>query len=696
MATPASASEQTVTAKTQRTLACVLCQQRKIKCDHTFPCINCVRACVQCKQATRQRRRRFPEKELLERLRYYERLLRRHNIKFDPLHTPVTDSGSSGEEGRDDLLEGTPSECTLLVEDSRLLRESIAVKHPNDDKNDTGFLHENDDVRQAVIKKAWKHMFQGQSNDHLLFGSSAGNVNLSTLRPTQVQIFRLWQIYLDNVNPLLRVTHTPTLQTRIIDAASDIANINPTLEALMFSIYCVSISSITEDQCSTSFGSSKKDLLAGYQFACQQALRDCSILRSSDHECLTALYLYLVSIRPITDPASLSSLLSVAIRIAQRIGIDNESMYDKCSALEAEMRRRLWWSLIIFDNRICEMSDYKTASLAPTWDCRLPLNIYDSELRPEMKTAPAESNRPTEMVFAVVRSELANFVRHGAFHLDCINPFLSTIAHRSTTIDEAEGLMALEKTIEDKYLAFCNPENPMHFMTIWTTRGYLAKARLLQHYSRYLSASVPQTDTQRSGGISHALRMLECDTKLMTSPLTKGYLWFVHFHFPFPAYIHLLQDLKNMPVEEHADQAWEVMSNNYEARIMDTKHDDRPFFIIFSRIVFQAWQAREQVSREKERPLVPPRIVLDIREKIMQMTMNFGQDVDTVQPGSTSGINEDNLSIPMQMDFSVPGSLGSWGYADMSGPSSMDVDPNQFLLNTMDWSTLYVLRGETL
>lgn len=28
---------------------------------------------------------------------------------------------------------------------------------------------------------------------------------------TKAQIFRLWQIYLDYVNPLLKVTHTPTL-----------------------------------------------------------------------------------------------------------------------------------------------------------------------------------------------------------------------------------------------------------------------------------------------------------------------------------------------------------------------------------------------------------------------------------------------------------------------------------------------------
>jgi hypothetical protein len=33
-----------------------------------------------------RRRRRFPERELLDRLRKYEDLLRQNNIKFEPLH----------------------------------------------------------------------------------------------------------------------------------------------------------------------------------------------------------------------------------------------------------------------------------------------------------------------------------------------------------------------------------------------------------------------------------------------------------------------------------------------------------------------------------------------------------------------------------------------------------------------------------
>lgn len=110
-----------------------------------------------------------------------------------------------------------------------------------------------------------------------------------------VHIFKLWQVYLDNVDPLLKVTHTPTLQPRIIEAAGQISDLDPILEALMFSMYCVSTHSISENDCMTIFGSSKQHLLFRYQDGCQQALLNCGFLRCNDRDCLTALYLYLVS-----------------------------------------------------------------------------------------------------------------------------------------------------------------------------------------------------------------------------------------------------------------------------------------------------------------------------------------------------------------------------------------------------------------
>jgi len=86
---PVSHSPHPADLKPRRLLACVLCQQRKVKCDHKYPCATCVKARVQCvpaNQVSRRRKRRFPERELLERLRKYEDLLSQYNIKFEPLH----------------------------------------------------------------------------------------------------------------------------------------------------------------------------------------------------------------------------------------------------------------------------------------------------------------------------------------------------------------------------------------------------------------------------------------------------------------------------------------------------------------------------------------------------------------------------------------------------------------------------------
>lgn len=159
-----------------------------------------------------------------------------------------------------------------------------------DQDNDSDGSYDNAD--EVVVKKAIDQSFG--DDGHLLFGLHKTGIELYSLRPDPVQIFRLWQIYLDNVNPLLKVTHAPSLQRRIIEAASNIATISPTLEALMFGIYCMAIQSLVGDDVHAQFGSSKEELLTRYQYGCQQALSRCRFLRSSDCDCLTALYLYLV------------------------------------------------------------------------------------------------------------------------------------------------------------------------------------------------------------------------------------------------------------------------------------------------------------------------------------------------------------------------------------------------------------------
>ncbi|KAI9040120.1 fungal specific transcription factor domain-containing protein [Aspergillus affinis] len=524
-------------------------------------------ACVPCQQRKNRRRKCFPERALLDRLRKYESLLRQNNVRFDPLHRDRVGSESSNDSD-----------------------------HEQHDASDTHLSH-------PVNSSGPKKSYEAKSHSYL---------------PAMADLSR-------NVDPLLKVTHTPSLQGRIIEAAGNLASINPVLEALIFGIYCMAILSLSVDDCQNMFGSSKEDLLAKPQFSCQQALSNCEFLRSSDRDALTAFYLYLVSSFSDRNPRSLSSMLTIAIRIAQRTGIHNEATLARYSVIEAEMRRRLWWSLVLFDSRISEITEYSITVLAPTWDCKIPLNVSYSDLQTEMKEPPVAREQASEAIYAVTRSELGEFIHHAPFHLDFTNPALKPIAK---DLPDGGDIGALEKIIEKKYLETCDPQNPLHFMTIWMTRAQLARYHLVEHYSKYSNSSSHSKESQRDAAMSHALGMLECDTKIMTSPLTKQFHWFLHSNFPFFAYIYILQRLKERPINTQAEQAWEVMSDNYEARFGSLNVVDNPLFRTFIQVVLPAWDSFEVAFKRHGESLSPPRIVSDIRQKLTEIPR------DTETPGT--------------------------------------------------------------
>ncbi|GAB7341207.1 hypothetical protein MBLNU457_7494t1 [Dothideomycetes sp. NU457] len=589
------------------------------------------------------------------------------------------------------------------------MNQSVHSNSPTDsglyeeahDDFDDDFVHNGlppgEQRQREIIKRAWPQLYD--SEDTILFGSRKTNVQISTLHPEPHQIFRLWQTYLDNVDPLLKVTHTPTLQALIVDAISNLANIRPSLEALMFSIYCVAISTLSDDQCFHLFGASKKNLLTGYHFACQQALLNCGILSTSDHDCLVALYLYLISIRPTTDPQTLGSMMAIAMRIAQRMGIHNESSRPTKSLFDSEVRRRLWWSLVVFDHRICELSDSKATMLAPIWNCKIPLNVNDFDLRPDMKALPLSYDQPTEAVFTVVRSELADFVRRSSFHLDFINPALKLVAGstQSGSAEEDGGLAPLEKSLEEKYLRRCNQENPLHFMTVWMTRGWLAKYRLFQYLCLHPD-SADQTEADRDNAITDSLTFIQCDTKLTSSPLTKRFTWLHELQFPLPAYIYLVQDLTKRPLSDGAELRWTTMNDNYEARFPDP-HDDNILLRVLGKNVLAAWESLETASNPQEPPFAPPRMVTDVKHAAMRKAAK-AQSRSAQRAGETASMRSYDPAIssntsPMDLTGlpSMYGSSGQ-GFVDpMLGGFQDSLDPtlagNMGLdMDGLDWNTI--------
>lgn len=155
-------------------------------------------------------------------------------------------------------------------------------------------LHDSseDEIDGSTIHRAFDKMFSNQDGFPFIIGGRAESV--TGAHPSTIHILQLWQIYIDNINPLLKITHVPTIQGQVIEATSRLDRAPKNIESLMFAIYIMAITSLEDAVVESTFGEPKKELLGRYFAALQQALLNAGFMRNDDFICLQAYVLYLV------------------------------------------------------------------------------------------------------------------------------------------------------------------------------------------------------------------------------------------------------------------------------------------------------------------------------------------------------------------------------------------------------------------
>ena len=245
-------------------------------------------------------------------------------------------------------------------------------------------------------------------------------------------------------------------------------------------------------------------------------------------------------------------------------------------------------------------------------------------------------------------------------------------------------------------------------MTLWTIRMHYAQARMLEYYSIYSRPTSTRSDAQRDTAVSYAISMIDHSTKLATSPLTKGFMWYIQSHFPFPAYIHILQDFRKRPLQPYAERGWQVMSDNWWTRFSDFNPKGSPFFAIFSRIVLGAWETRRQALIQLDLPADIPRIVTDVKAKMPTPEPDADFDATPLSDSAMSVDFDDFLKfLPVPVDYSGQGVYSfdqqpaladpaTWGYTDPLNevPINFDMDLNQeHDWNATAWDSAHTGRG---
>ena len=145
------------------------------------------------------------------------------------------------------------------------------------------------------------------NNAELLVPGDGSPPSVEENHPDPIHAFKLWQIFLDRVNPLTKIIHVPTLQPYVIEATTDPSHVPLKYQALLFSIYLMAIVSLDGAECYQLLGTTRDQALQKFTSATRHALLRSGFLRNYDMAIVQTLLLFLVMLPPTFRCHSLST-----------------------------------------------------------------------------------------------------------------------------------------------------------------------------------------------------------------------------------------------------------------------------------------------------------------------------------------------------------------------------------------------------
>ncbi|OAA54560.1 Transcription factor [Niveomyces insectorum RCEF 264] len=431
-----------------------------------------------------------------------------------------------------------------------------------------------------------------------------------SVHPPPAVIRQLWCIFRENVDPLTKIVHVPTVGPAVERAASNIAAVPRAFEALLFAMYSAAVMSLKDDdECTQRLGEPRHVLLTRYVAATKAALARVRFMGTTNFVVLQALLIHLIAVRATSEPRALWSLTGTAVRIAEGMGLDRDGTHLGLSPFETEMRRRVWWQLKMNDFQVAELCgrpkfhDLHTGGAATKW----PSNIDDDQLHPAMEwdvllPTQTEQKRATDAVFLSLKCEFLKLAAERVATLRraraASDPWdLYTPQEGGNDAANMEGSFCdAEERLESRYLRYCDPSQPLHLMAMLMARCAISILRFMAHHPRRWTngAPSPVSERERQWVWNVCLQILDRQNMLQSSPHLRQFAWYAPHCRQWHAIIHVLDTLRaEEPLAADADRAWSLVARTYENNPDMTLDMRKPIHVAVANLCLQAYSKYE-------------------------------------------------------------------------------------------------------
>lgn len=341
-------------------------------------------------------------------------------------------------------------------------------------------------------------------------------------------------------------------------------------EALMFTIYYAAIISLTPEQCESQLGEPRPAALAKYRFAVEQALARANLLNTQSVVLIQASVLFLSALRNEDDSRTVWSMTALTFHLAQAMGLHRDGTAFGLKPFETEIRRRIWWHICLLDARSSEDHGCEPIVHDGVFDTRMPLNVNDCDLSPQMTAFPDEKEEATEMTFCLIRCQVTRAVRRIGY----APPGMRGLGpHHDRPSPESRSVLMgeLQRLLEERYLRYCDPSVSIFLVAATVARLIIARMWLAVHYPNSHKDAIASSTRDRLFAIS--VEVIELSTLLLTNQDLLKWNWYFKTHFQWHAMAFVLSEICSRPPSDECDRAWEYVTAVYER--WETKDKER-------------------------------------------------------------------------------------------------------------------------
>lgn len=201
-----------------------------------------------------------------------------------------------------------------------------------------------------------------------------------------------------------------------------------------------------------------------------------------------------------------------------------------------------------------------------------------------------------------MKIELASFARRGGTKIrqqEKGADQLDDIAARSNQKTKDELIKEIEEILEEKYIRYCDPSEPLQLLTMLVARFTSNVVRFLTHHPRrwVSQEQTPKSEQEYVWKIS--VELLEQQDTIQSDRRLQGFAWYSAYYLQWHVLIHVLDTLRAKPLMPDIHKAWRLVEATYKNNPDMISSTKKPIHVAVGSLCLKAYNAYEAALMRK-------------------------------------------------------------------------------------------------